>query len=304
MEQQFALLKSLEVEGFDPNEYARPYEENPEENYLPYEIQRWWFNTVCPNGRIMVSPPEPDAERTPGAYTARVTVWKDKGDNNNIPDICMSARAVPSENGTIDTYQDCQRKAISLALKTLGFWLTPSKVVKKPSVDPEKAGLIEGTPVTEATPATEEAPKKRGRKPRATVDEATTAETPAPADEAPAEEPKSEPATETAPEPAETTAEPMPEPVEEPVDASTPAVEPEPEAEPEKPKSEGLMPLDEARATVISYRNYAGRTIGELADSSNPKDREVLVWFATSARAAGRYEKEVAAAKAVLANEA
>jgi hypothetical protein len=63
------------------------------------------------------------------------------------------------------------------------------------------------------------------------------------------------------------------------------------------------MTLEEARATVVNYRNNQGRTIGDLADSKNQKDHELLVWFATSARALKSYKAEADAAKVVLANE-
>lgn len=295
----FEVNDALKIEGFDPNEFARPYDENPDEHYLPYDVQRWWFGQVYPNGRIVVSKPEPDSERTPGAYVATAMIWKDKNDEKE--DITISNRAVPSETNTVDPYQDCQRKAISLALKTLGFWITPSKVVVKPMVNPDEKGLVQGAIVNAEVPVPEtkveettvieekveapaEAPKKRGRKPKVAEDVAEVAdpvETPV-VEETPATiVPETVPATTEAPVPAE---------VEETMEAE------------EAPKS-NLMPLDEARATVISYRNFAGRTIGELADSGNQKDHELLVWFATSARAAVKYEKEVAAAQAVLANE-
>ncbi len=63
------------------------------------------------------------------------------------------------------------------------------------------------------------------------------------------------------------------------------------------------MDLETARNTVINYRTFSGRTMGELADSENQKDHELLVWFATSSRAATRYPDEVAAAKAIIANQ-
>jgi hypothetical protein len=297
-ERNFEVNKNLAIEGFNPNDFARPYDENPDENYLPYDIQRWWFNEVYPNGRIWVSKPEPDAERTPGAYTATAMIWKDKNDEKE--DISISNRAVPSEANTVDPYQDCQRKAISLALKTLGFWISPSKVVIKPMVDPEEKGLVntaitdekkeEVTPVVSEEPV--EAPKKRGRKPKA-ENEAEVVDNPIETSETPVAVVEEASVVTEAPVVTEVISAPVekaPAPIE-----STPVEE--------APAAEATMTLEEARATVVNYRNNQGRTIGDLADSKNQKDHELLVWFATSARALKSYKAEADAAKVVLANE-
>lgn len=295
----FPVNKTLEVEGFDPNEYARPYDENPDESYLPYDIQRWWFEQVYPKGRIEVSKPEQDPEHTPGAYVATAKVWKDKDEEKE--DICISNRAVPSDMNTIDPYQDCQRKAISLALKTLGFWLTPSRVVVKPMVDPDVKGLVK-EPASEETTS-----KKRGRKAKeeTSAEPATT-----PVEETNPTE-KTEEVVEESPvnEEIQTTQEPeVPtEEVKEEAAMETPATEPVSEPvsteEVEEAPVEDLMDLETARNTVINYRTFSGRTMGELADSENQKDHELLVWFATSSRAATRYPDEVAAAKVIIANQ-
>lgn len=297
-EKTFPVNDALKVEGFEPNDYAHPYDENPDESYLPYDIQRWWFEQVYPKGRIEVSKPEQDPEHTPGAYVATAKVWKDKADEKE--DICISNRAVPSDMNTIDPYQDCQRKAVSLALKTLGFWLTPSRVVVKPMVNPDEKGLVgEQQETTTSAETVEEVPKKRGRKPKEEVTEVTSEPVNEAKEEATVEAPVVKETKEEVKEAKEETpvAESPQEVVQEPV---APVMEePEKTEEPE----ETLMDLEAARSTVINYRTFSGRTMGELADSDNQKDHELLVWFATSSRAANKYPDEVAAAKAIIANQ-
>lgn len=298
-------VETLKVEGFNPDDFAQPYDENPDESYLPYDIQRWWFNTVYPNGRICVSAPQPDPERTPGAYVATATVWKNKNDEHE--DITISNRAVVSETSTVDPYQDCQRKAISLALKTLGFWLSPSKIIRKPMVDPEKLGTDEQV-ANSMVPDTEDqpAPKKRGRKPKTHDVDASPAEEKA-VDVAKTEEVK----------PAETSVKKSTdiEPAHEVAVHEEPVVEAKTEeteasvAEPESVQEEktvepvSTMSVEEARKVTVSYRNFAGRTIGDLFDSENKRDRELLNWFATSERAQNKYVTESEAAKVMLASE-
>lgn len=288
----------LSIEGFNPADYAM-LEENGTYNYLPYNVQRWWFNEVFPNGRIVTSIPQPDPEHTPGAYVSQVQIWKDASVER--PDIIVSSRATPSDVDGIDPYQDCQRKAIAMGLKLLGFWL-PVELPAHPPVNPATVGMAPENLVEEPAESSAAEPKpRRGRKkgvitststepePENVTETSAEGETAeavkATEEEAPVEEPVAE---ESAVE------EPV---VEEPVE-EVPAME-EPQSEPVEEVTEEVagMTKEQAEAVVVNYRRYKNITMGELMKSES--GREIIKWFATSSRAKSSYP-EYAEAAAVL----
>lgn len=279
-------VKNLQIEGFNPEAYARNYDDM-EGRFLPYEVQRWWFQEIYPEGRIMTSVPTQDPEHNPGVYVSTASIWKNKTDEN--PDVVISARATPSDVDGIDPYQDCQRKAIAAGLKLLGFWI-PVEKPSSPAVNPLTVGLAPATEVPSAsaetstieeepTNAAEEKPaepkKRRGRK--------KAEPAPVEAEETPSVEEVSEETT-NAPEPVN--AEPEEKVVEE-------------KAEPAVASTESEMTLEEAQNLKVGYRRFADMKMSELLETEEGK--RLFNWLLSSVRAEEKLPEQVKAAKIMKA---
>ncbi len=288
------INSNIAVEGFNPEEYAKNYDDM-EGRFLPYEVQRWWFDEVYPDGRISTSRPEQDPEHNPGAYVSTASIWKNKADAE--PDVVISARATPTDVDTIDPYQDCQRKAIAAGLKMLGFWL-PIEKPSTPAVNPLTIGMKPDNLIeekheaieTEASTAPEE------------VSEPVTAET---VEEKPAEPKKRRGRKKAEPIPAETVEVKIEEPVkavdskvEEPVTSEVEVVEP---TEGVEETIESEMTLEEAQNLKVGYRRFADMLMKELLESDEGK--RLFDWMLTSARAEEKLPEQVKAAKIMKAAE-
>lgn len=121
-------------EDFNPDEYRQFYEDGTP--YLPFGVQLQWFRMKYPNGKIKTFRPDWSPEKEAGTYIATARVYKDVNDAEDCYLSEASAKRGPDTKIVdteinIDPFTDCQRAALSLALRLAGFWcsLTPREEV-------------------------------------------------------------------------------------------------------------------------------------------------------------------------------
>lgn len=251
--------------------------------FLPIEVQKKWFFEENPNGCIIVEKPELSPERTPGEYVATAKIYKDKpNDPSDLPDIQISNIAKPGEDG-ISAYLNCQIKAVRSALKDLGYWVIEDDLVEKTKKHNEFVIKTTGTnilqqPVVDESDKTEKSCEKSEG--QGNTDGKTTNESTDDIDKNKVVKKENK---------AEIT---------EKDDAKSG------NAVNNSEKELNLNSFEDAMKLVISYRNYQGRTIGDLYNSKDPSERKILDWFATSNVAAERHPRESLASKTVLSKDA
>lgn len=251
--------------------------------FLPIEVQKKWFFEENPNGCIIVEKPELSPERTPGEYVATAKIYKDKpNDPSDLPDIQISNIARPGEDG-ISAYLNCQIKAVRSALKDLGYWVVEDDIVEKTKKHNEFVIKTTGINVLQQSSndesgktekSCEESEDPKGIDKKTHNDSASDTEI----DKAVEKDNKAE--------------------VVEKDDAKSG------DAVNNSEKELDLNSFEDAMKLVISYRNYQGRTIGDLYNSKDPSERKILDWFATSNVAAERHPRESLASKTVLSKDA
>lgn len=245
--------------------------------FLPIEIQKKWFFEENPNGCIIVDKPELSPERTPGEYVATARIYKDKPkDPGDLPDVQISNIARPGEDG-ISAYLNCQIKAVRSALKDLGYWVIEDDLVEKTKKHNDFVIKTTGMGVANSVSVESKSESEIAD----TKSETATVDT----ENGPAENVEKNKIVEEKK-------------TKEDIDAEKDLdIENTPE------KELDLNIVEDAMKLVISYRNYQGRTIGDLYNSKDPSERKILDWFATSNVAAERHPKESLAAKTVLAKD-
>ena len=257
--------------------------------FLPIEVQKKWFFEENPNGCIIVEKPELSPERTPGEYVATAKIYKDKPkDPNDLPDIQISNIAKPGEDG-ISAYLNCQIKAVRSALKDLGYWVIEDDLVEKTKKHNDFVIKTTGTNILQQS-FVDESDKTEKSCEKSEAPENTDSKT------------KNEPADDINEDKVIEKSDKNE--IAEKDDAKNSDTVSDSEKELDSEKDLDLNSVDDAMKLVISYRNYQGRTIGDLYNSKDPSERKILDWFATSNVAAERHPKESLASKTVLSQDA
>lgn len=262
----------------DEVKYLAKLYDDGSDYFLPIEIQKKWFFEENPNGCIIVDKPELSPERTPGEYIATAKIYKDKpNDPDALPDVQISNIARPGEDG-ISAYLNCQIKAVRSALKDLGYWVIEDDLVEK--TKRHNDFVIKTTGIGIVNPVGVDGDNGDNEsKITDTKLETATLNT----DNVCAEDVDNNKIVEK---------------------KNVKEVAEKDEDVKNIPEKElDLNIVEDAMKLVISYRNYQGRTIGDLYNSKDPSERKILDWFATSNVAAERHPRESLASKTVLSKD-
>lgn len=281
---------------FKPADHFRKYDDGGE--YLPTPIQIMWFLANCEEkgvvGRCVTTVPEPDAT-TPGAFVSTAYVYE-----NETLIISFSCRAKPSDTVNddevgMDPYELCQHRALSTALKLLGYKAPypPESSTGEPTEDQAEADSDNASGESSTK-------KKRGRPKKKTED--------------PAAEVKASEKKDVKTEDIAATASDAATPDDAAVTANDDNSSSEPAVTPVVSNDEASEISEEeyakASKVTVSYRTWENVPLGALSTSNGKnaamakKDLSFLKWIADGTKATTFFsEEQIKAAKIVYKHD-
>lgn len=304
------LMPNINVEGFNPDELAQRYDDS-NKAYLPLRVQLRWFFTVYPNGGYAISVPSMDPEHTPGCFQATAKVWTCPEDKEGSGTVNFTCRVKPdelapvtAEESVMDPFEKCQYRALSTALRNMGFWVSMELDING---FPDEA-CDDTADSTETTDAVDEQPKKRRGRPRKNASPEPVA-SPLEVEEKNKEDEeatKTDVVEEAAEDDKVVSAAPVEEVVKAP-EVNTEKAEDAPvEAAPVEVSEEDY---EKACHVTINYRTWQDVELstlvtGDKTEAQKKKDKSLLHWIASSTKAKEKFSNEqIAAAQVVYRKE-
>lgn len=266
-------------------------EDDPHAPFLPIKAMREIFRELYPHGSVEISCPELAPEKDGVSYMVKVVIYEDNN-ASKLPIYSRYVKVNPAQEEATDEYEDpfnllC-RIAEYKAMEAVGATVPFNREMYLASIAAKEEKKAPGHAPTEAEKAVaasfpvEPKPEPQRAKPEAKQEAVI---------------PKKQPETKS-------TATDVKKPPEEKPTADTKKQREEkkpvePDAQETPVEQVPGHDLDWARSVISVYRNTSGQTMGEVFDA-NPR---VVIWFASSARAAEKPEfaEMIEAAKIIVA---